>query len=272
MADLLSQLYPNGFGARPTARTGMPRFGPAARTGSGYALGSSGSTPPPPGAAPIPRPMAAPNPYASQMGMAAAPTPVAPAAVPPPGAQPQAMAHPGVMGLIPQQKPQADPFADLNPDHRKTLDDYFNSLAGINYKGSHESALLQRSELANLYRMLEGMGDIDYSGQARISRNFQSARDRQAAMDAAMGRSGGGVGAAGQSALYGQEGQALGDYDRGLVEQRKQMEYQALQRFLDHAHEMNMQGLGANIQKQNSPGFFDELLGIEGSVLGGLIP
>ena len=117
----------------------------------------------------------------------------------------------------------SDPYAGLSPEDRAKLYQYDRiNYSGPDYKGRHEANQYLDSLYAQMLRDQANAPPIDYSGGAQIGQYYDRARSRQAAMDAAMGRSGGGVGAAGQASLYGQQGSAVADMVRQLLEQRRQ--------------------------------------------------
>lgn len=264
-ARLLSRLFPDSAPApQPTAPSGA-----MAAQGAASPTGLPVYQPPPP--APVAGRMAAPT----AAPTAAAPPPVA-ASPPPAPMGPQGTGGPlGMIGGWSQKHAAPDPFGDLDPDHRKQLDDYFNSLAGIDYKGSHESALMQRAALAQLMRGWEGEGEIDYTSASPLADQFSNSRNQLEASLAARGLSGGVVGGA-MSNSYSQEARGIGDYIRQLIQQRQSQHHSDYQRFLDWTRQLNAQGLGQNIAEQNDPGFFGDLAGIVGGiggkVLGGIIP
>lgn len=167
-------------------------------------------------------------------------------------------------------QPYQDPFGYLNPEHRQGIEDFFHSLAGIDYKGSHESALMRKAQLAQLFGMWENEPDIDYSGAAPIGRQFERGRGQLQSRLAAQGLSGGvAAGAMGDS--YSREGDAIGDYIRRLMAQRQEQHHGDMTRFLDYSRDLDKIGLGQNINEQNQPGFWDDLLGVGLGVAGKLI-
>lgn len=249
---LLQRMYPADYGAVPQAPkspTGLPV-----------------STPPPP--APVaPRSTMAQPGYQTQ---AAAPAPV-------PTAQPQGGVG-GVVGAIRgglQGQSQVGSYTDLSPEHQKMVGDYFNSLKGIDYKGSHESALLQQAALAQLLRGWEAESPVDYTSAAPMADQFDRNRNQLEASLAARGLSGGVVGGA-LSNSYSQEARGIGDYIRQLVQQRDEQHHGDWQDFLRWTRTLNALGLQQNMAEQNDPGLWGDLLGIGGGILGkvagGLIP
>jgi hypothetical protein len=276
MALSLDQLYPGAFG-RPTARTGMPKFGAAAKTGSGYALGSSGLTLAPQGAAPIPS-------YSSQLGFeqAAAPAPqmgmatpsyspnaVTPPVAPPPGSTPTSGQQyvpppppdPGdTQGAAYWNEHQAQPFGGpLGAAFQLT-------------KPRDSGQKMIDSQYEQMVKGWAAEGPIDYSGGAEIGQYYDAARKRQAAMDAAMGRSGGGVGAAGQASLYGQQGAAVANMVRQLLEERRKERLAQVMSLQGFERQIALMKLQREWQKEDSPGFFSQLLGVVGDVAGNFIP
>lgn len=123
-------------------------------------------------------------------------------------------------------------------------------------------------DLANEW---EHQPPIDYSGQAQIASYYDAARKRQEALDAAMGRSGGGVAAAGQASLFGREGGDIGNYVRALTMQRQQQREQELNQLRAFANQIRLLELQRNWAKQDSPSFLQSLLGTVGSVGGSLL-
>jgi hypothetical protein len=109
---------------------------------------------------------------------------------------------------------------------------------------------------------------IDFSGEGQIGRYYDAARSRQTAMDAAMGRSGGGVAAAGQASLYGSEGNTIGDYVRQLIAQRQQEHEAELNQLRQYGMQISMAELQRKWAKEDSPSFGQELLGVVGGVAG----
>lgn len=249
---LLQRLYPGDFGAAapapPKSPTGLPI-----------------SQPPPP--APVAGRMAQPG--AQTQG-----------AIPSYGGQPQAPAMQpqggagsvvgAIRGAIPTSKPP-DPYGDMPWDQQVALKNYFDSLAGIDYKGSHESAQIQQAALAQLLRGWNMEGPIDYTSAAPMADQFDRSRNQLEASLAARGLSGGVVGGA-LSNSYSQEARGIGDYIRQLTQQREEQRHNDYQRFLDWARQLQAMGLGKNIDEQNSGGFWDALAGVGGSLVGGLIP
>lgn len=261
---LLQRLYPGDYAAPapPKSPTGLPI-----------------STPPPPQYPTMPQ-RTAPNAALSRSGMAQgamgtqSAAPVAPQATPTPSYVPHPTTQGNPMQMIGgygQRNAAPDPFGDLDPEHRKALDEYFNSLAGIDYKGSHESALMQRAALAQLMRGWEMEGPIDYTSAAPMADQFSHSRNQLSADLAARGINGGVVGGA-LSNSYAQEARGIGDYIRQLVQERQQQHHSDYQNFLNWTRGLNAMGLQQNINQQNSGGFWDTLAGVGGSLLGGLIP
>lgn len=206
--------------------------------------------------------MATPS-YAPQAAAQAPP-------IPAPPAQPQG-GFGSSLGTWAHQNAAPDPFGDLDPGNRKALDDYYNSLAGIDYKGSHESALMQRAALAQLLRSQEAEGPVDYTSAAPIADQYRHAGDRLSAMLAARGLNGGVVAGA-QSNLQGQQAGAVGEYIRKLLSERQAQHHSDMQRFLDWTRQLNGMGLQQNIQEQNHKGgFLKDLLGVAGTIGGALI-
>lgn len=187
------------------------------------------------------------------------------------GGAPRPAAQPGsvvgaIRGAIPQ-RPVENPFSYLTDENQQYLNQYWNSLAGQDYKGSHESALMRRAQLAQLLNAWQQEGDIDYTGAAPIGRQFERDRDRLAAKGAALGQSGGTLmGALGDS--YVGQGNAIGEYIRRMMADRQEQHHDDLQRFLDWSRQLDMLGLNQNIEHQNSGGFWGDLLGVGAGVLG----
>lgn len=256
---LLQRMYPGDFGTPPAPKspTGLPI-----------------STPPPP------RPvMAQASGVQPQAAMGASPLPVAPGSALPgiPGSHVPAYQPQGAgFGAAPAGSGTPPPsYASLSPEHQKMVSDYFHSLAGIDYKGSHESALLQQSALEQLLRGWEAEAPIDYTSASPLADAFGHSRNAMEAELAARGLNGGVVGGA-LSNSYASEARGIGDYIRQLVQQRQAEHHSDYQRFLDWTRQLNAMGLGQNIQEQNDPGIWGDITGIlggvGGKVLGGLIP
>ena len=182
-----------------------------------------------------------------------------------------------VAGLAPTPQPlynaQGVDSRGLDPENAKKANDYFQSLGeGPKYKGSLAAQHMLYQQYIQMLLRQQNAPPIDYSGGAQIGQYFDSARSRQTAMDAAMGRSGGGVGAAGQSALYGRQGSAVADMVRQLLEQRRQ-EQMAQEDFMRNMQaQVALKGLDRVYAKEDSPSFFQSLLPAIGSVAGSFLP
>lgn len=261
---LLQRLFPGQYGQTPSPFTGTSIPKPQSPTGLPV------YTPPPPRPVTATAPQAATAPVAAQ----AAPQPAAPVNMPGRGISPTAASQSA--GILPQAQPQttggANPYG-LTPEQEAQLNEWWKAqYSGPDYKGRNEANhyLLQQYQ-----QMLESQNreaPIDYSGGAQIGQYYDRARSRQAAMDAAMGRSGGGVGAAGQSSLYGQQGSAVADMVRQLLEQRRQERMKQEDWMRNLTAQVGHEGLQRNWHQQDSPGFFSQLLGTVGSLAGNLIP
>jgi hypothetical protein len=113
---------------------------------------------------------------------------------------------------------------------------------------------------------------IDYSGGAEIGTYYDAARKRQMAQDAAMGRSGGGVAAAGQASLFGQQGAAVANMVRQLLEERRKERLAQVMSLQGFERQVALMKLQREWEKEDSPGFFSQLLGVVGDVAGNFIP
>jgi len=275
---LLNRLYPGQYGgtpqqpgqvsgdlasrfARPKSPTGLPVYTPPPPAPRPNAMGTQATAPavqpatPPPPVAPPP---------------AAAPAPVNYAAHVAPPAQTQGMSQIGQQ-LQTSSSAANDPFGvgQLDPAAQKEWGDYWNSLyAGPDYKGRNEANHMLGQQYAQMLQRRAREAPIDYSGGAQIGQYYDRARSRQMAQDAAMGRSGGGVGAAGQSALYGQQGSAVADMVRQLLEQRRRERTAQEDWMRNLTSNVGMEGLQRNWKKQDSPKWWQQALGTLGSLAG----
>ena len=233
-------------------------------------------TPPPP-----PRP--------TSMGTQAEPGAVAPAVAPAPtpapapATQPMAPSSPDISGRMaaptagiagaatakPQGEDLNNPARFLSPENQQKLSQYWQSLGeGADYKGSLAAQHMMYQQYLQMLLRQQNAPPIDYSGGAQIGQYFDRARSRQTAMDAAMGRSGGGVGAAGQSALYGQQGSAVADMVRQLLEQRRQEQMAQEDWMRNLQGQVDLKGLDRVFQKEDSPKWWQQALGPIGSIAG----
>ena len=233
-------------------------------------------TPPPP-----PRP--------TSMGTQAQPGSVAPAVAPAPtpapapATQPMAPSSPDISGRMaaptagiagaatakPQGEDLNNPARFLTPENQQKLSQYWQSLGeGADYKGSLAAQHMMYQQYLQMLLRQQNAPPIDYSGGAQIGQYFDRARSRQTAMDAAMGRSGGGVGAAGQSALYGQQGSAVADMVRQLLEQRRQEQMAQEDWMRNLQGQVDLKGLDRVFQKEDSPKWWQQALGTVGSIAG----
>lgn len=235
-ARLLSRLYPSEAPA-PTAPP-MAQGQPQSPTGLPI------FTPPPPA------PVAAPS-ASGRMGMAA-PASQMNAAAPTPAAQGsetdwmrQQHQNQAAGGMFGQHG-----FHQIRSDGTKAVDTQYQNLAN---EWDHEAP-------------------IDYSGGAEIGQYYDAARKRAEAQDAAMGRSGGGVGAAGQASLYGQQGSAVASMIRQLLQEKERRHAAELAQLRGFGQQVSLAELQRGWQKQDKPGFFKQLLGVVGDVAGNVIP
>ncbi len=253
------------FTGTPTSPTQSP-YSPAPTSPTAYAPARSS--------------MPAPTPYGTQS--APAPAPMVSGTGPTQGAissfrqtamQPQGGFGGGVPGMFPGAAPKPapyNPYGDLDPGHQEELERYFRSLAGIDYKGSRESAQLQQKMLGDLFRQWEGEGPVDYTSAAPVADQFAHSRDAMNASLAARGLNGGVVAGA-NSASYGDESKAIGEYIRQLLQDRQHQHHDDMQQFNQWARGLNSMGLQQNMNEQNSGGFWDDLAGVGGSLIGGAL-
>ena len=86
-----------------------------------------------------------------------------------------------------------------------------------------------------------------------------------------MGRSGGGVAAAGQASLFGQQGAAVANMVRQLLEERRKERLAQIMSLQGFEREVALAKLQREWAKEDSPGFFSQLLGVIGDVAPQLI-
>lgn len=161
----------------------------------------------------------------------------------------------------------------LDEDQKRELTQYINLLYSMpDFKGRHEQnqglIALKANELRN--RKKDALG-LDYHGTAKIGDQFDLLRDQLRAQMAASGRFGSGVEYGALSNLFGREGAAIGDYvsaqdeaARDRADRERMQERQLLMQIL-------MGNVQRNNQEQNDPGFWGDVLGIGGSILGSVL-
>jgi len=226
----------NGVSAAPVSPAGVPIAQPIGRmpTPSYGAQGASAGVIPAPGAAPT--------------------ASVPPAAAPP--ANPGGYTDPGARNLYNQEVNQ-NPWAKVPTLFGGGTGAGSIALGNFNVEGGRD--------LANQW---QNEAPIDFSGEGQIGRYYDAARSRQAALDAAMGRSGGGVAAAGQASLFGSEGSTVGDYVRQLIAQRQAEHEAELNQLRQYHQQISLAELERQWAKQDSPSFGQELLGTIGGIAG----
>lgn len=147
---------------------------------------------------------------------------------------------------------------------------------GMGQMGMHrwrtEGAHAVDDQYQQMYKRWANEGDLDYSGEAQIGQHYDRMRARQLAMDAAMGRSGGGVGSAGQASLYGDQGNAISEYERQVKQARDQRHHEELMSLLGFGRDVSMAELHRKWAKEDSPSFLHQLIGVAGDVIPQLIP
>lgn len=235
-------------------------------------------------AAPAPAPSASPSarmPVGGGYGTATAAS-AAPAAPPAPPRE--------VPGIIQARFPQyqqtqtntaggpSGPWAGVwngitDPKDRDELQQYIDLLYSMpDFKGRHEQniglAALKANEIRN--RKKDALG-LDYHGTAKIGDTYNHLADQLMAQLSARGIGGSGIEAGATSRLRGLEGQAVGDYVSAQDEaarDRAERERLAEQQML---YQILMGNTQRNAQKQSEPGFWGDILGIGGSILGGIL-
>lgn len=160
-------------------------------------------------------------------------------------------------------------YDDLSPADQRELMAYSDLLYSMpDFKGRHERnqglIAIKAQQLRD--RAKRGAGKIDYSGLSKLGDQYQGLDQQLAAKLAARGIGGSGIEAGARSQLAGNFAIAQGDYIRGLLEQQKQQEFQ--REMIDQQNLYNLLGQStqANMQMQQDPGFWGDVLGIAGSV------
>lgn len=188
-----------------------------------------------------------------------------------------------VPGIIQARYPQfaqsrtetagAGKYDDLSPADQRDLMDYINLLYSMpDFKGRHERnqglIAIKAQQLRD--KAKRGAGQIDYSGLSKIGDQYHSLDDQMTARLAARGIGGSGIEAGARSQLAGNAAIAQGDYIRGLIEQQKQQDFQRELIDQQNLYGLLGQSTQANMQMQQDPGFWGDVLGIAGSLLPGV--
>jgi hypothetical protein len=181
----------------------------------------------------------------------------------------------------PQQSPplfrglgpaSAGAYTGLDPNYQAELGQYDKGLySGPDYKGRHETNQTIESQLGNMYREWQNERPVDYSGASQIGGLYNNANNQLQARLGAMGISGGAAGGA-TAGLLGRENSSVANYYTQQNQMRQQQHFLQQQQFDQWARGLMGQGLQRNIQQQqNKGGFWKDLLGVGGSILGGVV-
>lgn len=159
--------------------------------------------------------------------------------------------------------------SDLPVDYQKMYNDFnANLYSGPDYKGRHETNQTLDAWFRQLLSQWAREAPVDYSGAAQIGRGFDMRNNALQARLGAMGISGGAAAGA-TSGLLGQQQNAVADYYTRQNQLRQAQHAQQLDQLNQQMYNLMGQGLQRNIQQQyNKGGFWKDLLGIGGSVLG----
>lgn len=166
-----------------------------------------------------------------------------------------------------------NPYGYLSSEDQGQLMDYTRGLyQGPDYKGRNEANHFLQSQYAQMLGRWAQEKPVDYTSAAPIADQYNKARDRLTAQLGARGIGGSGIEAGAMANSYGQQAASIGDYLRQLTEQRRREHLAQQLQLQGLSQQVGMEGLHRNWQKQDSPGFFSQLLGTIGGLAGDLIP